>query len=118
MKGESQGNQLSTNLVVYGWRTIAMRTEYLTAIMLPAFVAGAGPAVYSMRSQSDFCPQPWAASVTYAPCPAFYGAKGDAILKPEIMRMAVLTPDEQPDLPATLLAARLAESVDPFRSGV
>ena len=97
-----------------------MRTEYLTAIMLPAFVAGAGLAVYSMRSQSDFCPQPRAASVTafYAPCQAFYGATGDAILKPEIMRMAVLTPDEQPDLPATLLAARLAESVDPFRSGV
>ena len=96
-----------------------MRTEYLTAIMLPALVAGAGLAVYSMRSQSDFCPQPWAAPVTalYAPCPAFYGATGDAILKPEIMRMAMLTPDEQPGLPATLLAARLAESVKPFRSG-
>jgi hypothetical protein len=93
-----------------------MRTAYLTAVMLPAFVAGVGLAVYSMRSQSDFCPQPRAASV-YAPCQAFYGATGDVILKPETMRMAVLTPDEQPDLPATLLAARLAESVDPFRSG-
>jgi hypothetical protein len=94
-----------------------MRTAYLTAIMLPAFVAGAGLAVYSMRSQSDFCPQPRAASVTafYAPCQAFYGATGDVILNPETMRTAVLT--EQLDRPATLLAARLAESVDPFRSG-
>jgi hypothetical protein len=88
------------------WRVIAMRTEYLAAVVIAAFAAGAGLAAYSVRDQADFCPQPWARSVTvlYAPCPAFYGATGDAILKPEIMRMAVLTPDEQPDLPATLAA--------------
>jgi hypothetical protein len=101
------------------WGSIAMRTEYLTAIVVAAFAAGAGMAVYSMRSQSDFCPQPWAASVTafFAPCQAFYSAMGHA--GSEAVRVSLLTPAEQPDLPPPLLAARLAGSVDPFlhRSG-
>jgi hypothetical protein len=105
-----------------------MRTEHLTAIALAIFTAGAGLAAYSVRSRSDFCPQPWAASVTahFAPCQAFYSAMGHP--KPEAVRMqmeavrmqmGLLTPDEQIDLPATLVATRLAESVDPFfyRSG-
>jgi hypothetical protein len=104
-----------------------MRTEYLTAIVLAAFAAGAGMAVYSMRSQSDFCPQPWAASVTalFAPCQAIYSAMGHAgpeavrVTLPEAVRVSLLTPAEQPDLPPPLLVARLAGSVDPFlhRSG-
>ncbi len=112
-----------------------MRTEYLTAIVLAAFAAGAGMAVYSMRSQSDFCPQPWAASVTalFAPCQAIYSAMGHAgpeavrvtlpeavrVTLPEAVRVSLLTPAEQPDLPPPLLVARLAGSVDPLlhRSG-
>lgn len=91
-----------------------MRTEYLTAIVLAAFAAVAGMAGYSMRSQSDFCPQPWAASVTafFAPCQALYSAMGPA--DPEAVPVSLLIPVEQPDLPPSLLAARLAGSVDPF----
>jgi len=91
-----------------------MRTEYLTAIVLAAFAAGAGMAVYSMRGQSDFCPQPWAASVTafFAPCQAFYSAMVRA--GSQAVRVSLLTPAEKPDLPPPLLAARLARSVDPF----
>jgi hypothetical protein len=106
-----------------------MRTEYLAAIAIAAFAAGAGLAAYSVRGQADFCPQPSAASVTalFAPCQTFDTAMGRAVTKKEAVRMGLLMPDEQPALtpeqqpawPATLLAARLAESVDPFlhRSG-
>jgi hypothetical protein len=102
-----------------------MRTEYLTAIVLAAFAAGAGMAVYSMRSQSDFCPQPWAASVTalFAPCQVIYSAMGHAgpeavrVSLPEAVRVSLLTPAEQPDLPPPLFASRLAGSVDPFLHG-
>jgi hypothetical protein len=96
-----------------------MKDRYVAAIAIIAFAAGAGLAVDSVRSQSEFCPQPWAASVTalFAPCQALYGAMG-----PEAVRMALLIhdeepvppSDEQPAPPAKLLATRLAESVGPF----
>lgn len=97
-----------------------MRTEYLAALVIAAFAAGAGLAAYSVRDQADFCPQPSAASVTtlFAPCQVFDTAMGRAVSKPEAVRLGLLTPDEQPAPPATQLAARLAsrlaESVDPF----
>jgi hypothetical protein len=93
-----------------------MKTEYLAAIAIAAFTAGAGLAAYSVRGQADFCPQPSAASVTalFAPCLTF-----DSAIGPEAVRVSLLTPVEQSNLPPTLLTARLAESVDPFlhRSG-
>jgi hypothetical protein len=64
-----------------------MRTEYLAAIVIAAFVAGTGLAVHSVQSQA-----------TYR----------------EAVRMGLLTAAEQPAPPAT--AARLAESLDPFLS--
>jgi hypothetical protein len=91
-----------------------MKDRYLATIAIAAFAVGAGLAVYSVRSQSDFCPQPWTASVTahFAPCQAIYGAMGHA--GPETVRVSLQMPDEPADMPPTLLAARLAESVDPF----
>jgi hypothetical protein len=96
-----------------------MKDRYVAAIAIIVFAVGTGLAVHSVRSQSEFCPQPWAASVTalLAPCQALYGA-----MAPEDLRMALLihdeqpvpTSDEQPAPPARLLAARLAESVEPF----
>ena len=106
-----------------------MKNRYVAAIAIAAFAAGTGLAVYSAKSQSDTCQQPWAGSATalFAPCQALYGALNHAISEPEILRMSLrisddqpaLTSDEQPAPPATLLTARLAESVDPFlhRSG-
>jgi hypothetical protein len=101
-----------------------MKDRYVAAIAIAAFAVGTGLAVYSVRSQSDSCPQPWALSVTalFAPCEALYGALDHAISEPEILRVGLLisddhpapTSDEQPAPPATLLASRLAESVDPF----
>jgi hypothetical protein len=41
-------------------------------------------------------------------------AMGHAVSKPEAVRMGLLTPAEQPSPPATLLATRLVECVDPF----
>jgi hypothetical protein len=81
-----------------------MRTKYLAAVAIATFAAGAWFAVHSVQSQTDDCPRPSAASVTalFAPCQTFDTAKGLA------------TPAEQPAPPATRLAARLAESVDPF----
>ena len=95
-----------------------MRTGYLAAILMAAFVAGTGLAVHSIQSQADYCPQPSAASVTalFAPCQTFDTAMGRAVSKPEALRMGLLTPAEQPAPPATRLAARLAESMDPFLS--
>ena len=93
-----------------------MKTEYLAAIVIAVLAAGAGLAAYSARGQADFCPQPSAASVTalFAPCQTFDTAMGHAVSKPEAVRMGLLTPAEQPSPPATLLATRLAETVDPF----
>ena len=98
------------------WRAIAMKTEYLAAIVIAALAAGAGLAAHSVGGQADSCPQPSATSVTalFAPCQTFDTAMGHAVSKPEAVRMGLLTPDEQPNPPATLLATRLAESVDPF----
>jgi hypothetical protein len=100
-----------------------MRTEYLAAIAIAAFAAGAGLAAYSVRGQADFCPQPSAASVTalFAPCQTFDTAMGRAVTKKEAVRMGLLTPREQPAPaatqpapPPTQVADRLAASVDPF----
>ncbi len=93
-----------------------MKTEYLAAIVIAVLAAGAGLAAYSVRGQADFCPQPSVASVTalFTPCQTFDTAMGHAVSKPEAVRMSLLTPAEQPSPPATLLATRLVESVDPF----
>jgi len=104
-------------------RAIAMKDQYFAAIAIAALAAGTGCAVYSLSSQSDHCPQPWSASVTalFAPCQAVYsamgaGARGTSPQDPEAMQVELLTADAQsaPGLPATLLAERLAGSVDPF----
>ena len=104
-----------------------MKDRYVAAIAIAA--VGTGLVIYSVRGQSDSCPQPWAPSVTalFAPCQALYGALDHAISEPEMLRVGLLisddhpapTSDEQPPPPATLLASRLAESVDPLlhRSG-
>jgi hypothetical protein len=86
--------------------TIAMRTEYLAAGVIAAFAAGAGFAVYSVRS-AEYCPQPSAASVTalFAPCQAFDTAMGHAVTKKEAVQMGLLRPNEQPTPPATQFAA-------------
>ncbi len=104
-----------------------MRPEYFAAIAITAFAAGAGLAAHSVRGQADFCPQPSAASVSalFAPCQTFDTAMGHAVLKAVAVRIGLPIPDEQPaydeqpNLPPTRLAARLADSVDPFlhRSG-
>ena len=100
-----------------------MKDQYFAAIAIAALAAGTGCAVYSLSSQSDHCPQPWAASVTalFAPCQAVYsamgaGAWGTSPQDPEAVQVDLLTADAQsaPGLPATLLAERLAGSVDPF----
>jgi hypothetical protein len=85
---------------------IAMRTEDLVVIAIMAVAAGAGIA-YSVKSEPDYCPQPSAASVAklFAPCQAFESAMGHAITKKEAMQMGLLAPDEQPEPPATQLAA-------------
>ena len=61
----------------------------------------------SVKSEPDYCPQPSAASVAklFAPCQAFESAIGHAITKKEAVQMGLLTPDEQPERPATQLAA-------------
>ena len=86
-----------------------MRANYLAAIATATFAAGAWFAVHSVQSQTDDCPRPSAASVTalFAPCQTFDAVKG------------LVTSAEQTAPPATQLAVRLAESVDPFlrRSG-
>jgi hypothetical protein len=64
-----------------------MRTQYLGAIAMAAFVAGAGLAVHSVQSQA---------------------------LYPQAVRLGLLAAAEQPGPPARQLAVRLAESVDPF----
>jgi hypothetical protein len=96
-----------------------MRIEYLAAIAIAGFAAGAGFAAYSVRGQADFCPQPSAASVTalFAPCLTKEEPVQMGLLTPD--EQAALTPEQQPVWPATLVAARLAESVDPLlhRSG-
>lgn len=81
-----------------------MRTKYLAAIAIATLTAGAWFAVHSI--QTGDCPRPSAASVTvlFAPCQTFDTAKG------------LVTSTEQSAPPATQLAARLAESVDPFLS--
>jgi len=73
-----------------------MRTGYLAAIVLAAFVAGTGLAVHSIQNQADYCPQPSAASVTalFAPCQTFDTAMGHAVSKPEAVRIGLLTPAE------------------------
>ena len=72
---------------------IVMKDRYVAAIAIIVFAVGTGLAVHSVRSQSEFCPQPWAASVTalLAPCQALYGA-----MAPEDLRMALLIHDEEP----------------------
>ena len=104
-----------------------MKDRYVAAIAIAA--VGTGLVVYSVRGQSDSCPEPWAPSITalFAPCQALYGALDHAISEPEMLRVGLLIPgdhppptsDEQPAPPATQLARRLAESVDPLlhRSG-
>ena len=91
-----------------------MKTEYLAAIAIAGFTAGAGFAAYSVRGQADFCPQPSAASVTalFAPCLTKEEPVQMGLLTPD--EQAVLTPEQQRVWPATLVADRLAESVDPF----
>ena len=99
-----------------------MKDRYVAAIAIAA--VGTGLVVYSVRGQSDSCPQPWAPSVTalFAPCQALYGALDHAISEPEILRVGLLisddhptpTSDKPPAAPVAQLAARLAESVDPF----
>jgi hypothetical protein len=93
-----------------------MKTEYRAAIVIAVLAAGAGLAAYSVRGQADFCPQPSAASVTalFAPCQTFDTAMRRPVSTPEAAQMGLLTPDVQPSPPTTLLATRLAESVDPF----
>jgi hypothetical protein len=104
-----------------------MKDKYVAAIAIAALAGGTGCAVYSLGSQSEFCPQPWSASVTalFAPCQAVYSAIGMApwdnfASRPDAMRMVLLTadapssPEEAPVLQADLLADRLAGSVDPF----
>ncbi len=94
-----------------------MRTEYLVAVAAVASTVAGGLAVYSVSSQSDYCPQPSATSVTalFAPCQTFDTAMGHAVSKPEAVRMGLLAPEEQPASPVvTQLAARLAKSVDRF----
>ncbi len=105
-----------------------MKDQHFAAIAIAALAAGTGWAAYSLRSHSDFCPQPWSASVTalFAPCQAVYSAMGlvpwgDLASRPDATRMVLLTADaplapeeDAPGLPAALLAARLAGSVDPF----
>ena len=55
-----------------------MKYRFFTAIAIIAFAASAGLAAYSIRSQANFCPQPWTTSVSalFAPCQALYGAVG------------------------------------------
>jgi hypothetical protein len=91
-----------------------MKGQYLTAIAIAASAAGIGLASYSIRSQSDLCPQPSAASVTalFAPCLTKEEPVQMVLLTP--YEQAALTPEQQPVWPAKLLAARLAESVDPL----
>jgi hypothetical protein len=80
-----------------------MRTEDFVVIAIMAVAAGAGIA-YSVKSEPDYCPQPSAAKL-FAPCQAFESAIGHAITKKEALQMGLLTPDEQPERPATQLAA-------------
>ena len=99
-----------------------MKDRYVAAIAIAA--VGTGLVVYSVRGQSDSCPEPWAPSITalFAPCQALYGALDQAISEPEILRVGLLTSDDHPTptsdkppaAPVAQLAARLAESVDPF----
>jgi hypothetical protein len=58
-------------------------------------------------SNSDYCPPPSAASVAtlFAPCQAFESAMGHRVTKQEAVQMGLLTPDEQPEPPATQVAA-------------
>jgi hypothetical protein len=86
--------------------TIAMTTEDFFVIAIMAVAAGAGIA-YSVKSEPYYCPQPSAASVAtlFAPCQAFESAIGHAITKKEAVQMGLLTPDEQPEPPATQVAA-------------
>jgi hypothetical protein len=83
-----------------------MTIKYFAAIAIATFAAGAWFAVHSVQSQKGDCPRPSAASVTalFAPCQTFDTTKG------------LVTPVEQPAPPPAVLAARLAESVDPFLS--
>jgi len=83
-----------------------MRTEYLTAIAVASFAAGASWAVYSVRTNSDYCPPPSAASAAalFAPCQSFDTATGHVVTKQQAVQMGLLAPDEQP-APATQLAA-------------
>jgi hypothetical protein len=86
--------------------TIAMGTEDFVVIAIMAVAAGAGIA-FSVKSEPDYCPQPSAASVAtlFAPCQAFESAIGHGITKKEAVQMGLLTPDEQPEPPATQVAA-------------
>ena len=55
-----------------------MRDQYVTAIAVTALAVSTVLAAYSIRSQAQFCPQPWATSVSalFAPCQALYGVVG------------------------------------------
>jgi hypothetical protein len=75
-----------------------MRTKYLAAIAIATFAAGAWFAVHSAQNQTGDCLRP--VTALFAPCQTFDTAKDS------------VTPAEQPAAPA--VAARLAESVDPF----
>jgi hypothetical protein len=84
-----------------------MKSQYLTGIVIAACAIYVGLAIQFVRSQSDYCPPPSAASVTtlFAPCQAFDTAVGHSVSKQEAVQMGLLTPDEQP-IPATRLAVR------------
>ena len=74
-----------------------MKDRYV-AIAIAAFAVGTVLAQYSVRSQSDSCPQPWAPTVTalFAPCQALYGALDHAISEPEILRVGLRVSDDHP----------------------
>jgi hypothetical protein len=96
----------------------------LSVAVIVVVAAVAGLTVYFVKGTDHYCPQPSAASVAtlFAPCQAFDAAIGHKITKKEAVQMGLLKPDEQPAIapdepraaPVAQLAARLAESVDPF----
>jgi hypothetical protein len=83
-----------------------MNSDYIIAgILFGAMVVGLG--AYSVRSGSEFCPNPSPARVEtlFAPCQAFDSAMGHRVSKQEAVQLGLLMPDERP-FPASQLAAR------------
>jgi len=82
-----------------------MKNDYIVAgILFSAMVVGLG--AYSVRSGSEYCPNPSPARVetVFAPCQAFDSAMGHRVSK-EAVQLGLLMPGERP-FPASQLAAR------------